>query len=113
LCQVGGLTLLVLLLGISKSAGRLPQEYDPWAGFLCVLVSSTLIAAAFSCVAVVSRSVHPFLAAYSWEVAAGVSGLGYAIVREVVLGKAVARISSKEAGDILLRTSPAVIGNGC
>lgn len=113
LCQITGLTLAVLLLGISRSAGKLPQEYNPMAGFLCALVSSILIAAALSCLTVVSRSVHPFLAAYSWELAAGLSAIGYAVIREVVRGEVVSRVSLKEAGDILQRTSPAVIGNGC
>ena len=65
ICIAISLVLVIMLLGVSKSSGNLPNQYDPLAGLSYSLISATSLACALTMLAPVSRQVHSFLVAYS------------------------------------------------
>lgn len=111
--SAGALLGGVLVLGLSRSHGVLPAEYDVRRGFLASLTAGLLLGVAFWIVGNSSRRVHPFLIGYSWEVSIGVLSLGIASIRSLLNGIGRERISLRQFGTILVFGAPTALGTGC
>ncbi|MDO6684096.1 MULTISPECIES: DMT family transporter [unclassified Agarivorans] len=118
---MGGFTLVaVLLLGASQArratqvALQASLQYKPLVGILASAGYGALMSCALILVASMSRSSHPFLVGYAWEVMIGVMAMLMAFGRGLfTVNNGFQGISFTHFKQILIYASPTVIGTGC
>ncbi|MGY5450255.1 EamA family transporter [Agarivorans sp. MS3-6] len=119
---MGGITLVaVLLLGASQ-ARKAKQvasqaaytQYKPLTGIVASACYGGLMSYALVLVASMSRSSHPFLVGYAWEVMIGVVAMFIAVGRGLFSSKGgFQSLSMANFKQILMYASPTVIGTAC
>jgi drug/metabolite transporter (DMT)-like permease len=109
---MGLILTTVFSLGLVRSTGSLPKEYNVQLGLLHAGLAGVLLGSGFCLVGVLSRSLHPFLVGYVWEVGTGVAALLIIMVRLPWQKSGLTPISVKEFVKLLLASSPTLVGTG-
>jgi len=103
----------VCFLGLSKSKGPLPKEYNVRRGIFQSLLFGIFLGLAIALVGSASREFHPFAVGYLWEFTIGIIAALVCLFRGLVGGKSLVVVSKKDFWTILLYSSPTVLGTGC
>jgi drug/metabolite transporter (DMT)-like permease len=103
----------ILVLGATRSPPSEVMAYRVgWGIFHCLLFGLAL-GAAFTLISKVSRSVHPLLAGFCWELTIALVGLLTVAIRQRWLGVARAQFTRTDLGWILLYGIPGAVGTMC
>lgn len=109
---IGLVIMAILSLGFMRTSGLLPADYDVRKGLCNAALTGILLGIAFSMVGGLSRSFHPFLVGYIWELGTGVAGLLMIMARRTGKGAGLAPLSLREFTKLLLAASPTLLGTG-
>ncbi len=109
---LGFLLITIVILGILKERNDIPVNVLPIKGSIYCLVYGIFNALSIAMIANASRSIHPFLVAWSWQLSAGVFGLLIALIRGKLGRSSFQIVSKKDTFKITIYTSPSVIGTG-
>ncbi|NLP11958.1 DMT family transporter [bacterium] len=104
--------LAVLLLGLTRSTGTLPPEYNLRRGVISAGLTGLLLGGGFSAMGALSRSFHPFLVGYIWELGTGLMAVILLSFRSRMNRPGLARLQPKEFARLALACSPTLIGTG-
>lgn len=113
--QVVMMTLIILavfVLGLTRSTGTLPPEYNLRRGVIRAGLTGLLLGGGFSAMGSLSRSFHPFLVGYVWELGTGLTAFFILFLRSKLNRPGLARLQPKEFGKLALACSPTLIGTG-
>ena len=113
--QVVMMTLIILavfVLGLTRSTGTLPPEYNLRRGLTSAGLTGLLLGGGFCAMGSLSRSVHPFLVGYVWELGTGLMAVFILLLRSKLNRPGLARLRAKEFGKLALACSPTLIGTG-
>jgi len=109
---VAAVLAALFLLGISKPSASMTIELNIKKGVLFALLFGLLLGMSYPIIGMTSRTLHPFLIGYSWELTIGIIGAAIALLRGVSGGSSLTRPARSDFWRILLYSSPTAIGTG-
>lgn len=109
---MGLIIAAVFLLGFLRSSGTLPREYNVRLGLLNAGLTGLFLAGGYGLVGGLSRTLHPFLVGYIWELGTGITALCFVWLRARAFKVGWSSLSAKEFIKLLVASSPTLIGTG-
>lgn len=114
--QYGLISILILcnvFLGLSKDKEpQIDSNHKGYGAILCV-IAGILAACGNVIVGATSRDIHPWIAGYFWEASAGFIGVIFILIRKAFFKIPYVSLPNIEIRNILIASSPAVIGTAC
>lgn len=113
LAVIGGIILLVVLLGMSRSTIHFAQLGQPRKGIALCLLFGLLVSCAFVILSYVSRNLNPLLTAYAWEACIAIFSVIINGIRKSIYRRPLFTITAKDTLRTFLYSWPTLIGTGC
>ena len=111
LMLIGIILLGTVALGMQKNHHE-HLENNRMRGAILSALASTPFAITITIFSFLSRSHNPWVVGYFWEVSVGIGALALVLIRWLLTGQGVARISMKDFCLLSLCASPTLIGTG-
>lgn len=103
----------IFALGATRSPPGPLRSYSVTKGLLLALLFGLSLGLAFTLISRVSRSLHPLLAGFCWELTIATMGAVVVGARRLVLASPITGLTRHDFGWILLYGIPGAVGTGC